>query len=429
MDQDNLHIETVALHGGQSVDSDTLSRAVPIYQTTSYCFKDTDHAAKLFALQEFGNIYTRLMNPTTDVLEKRLAAMEGGVAGLCFASGMAAISAAVLNICQAGQHIVSATGLYGGTATLFAHTLPKMGIDVTFVEAGDPANVAKAIKDNTRLVYIESIGNPKNDVLDYAEIARVAHDRGVPVVCDNTVMTPILFRPIEHGIDIVVHSCTKFIGGHGTSIGGVIIDSGKFPWDNGRYPELTEPDPSYHGAKFFEAVGPLAYIIKARVTVLRDTGGCLSPFNAFLFLQGLETIHLRMPRHCENALKLAQWLDKNPSVAWVNYPGLSSHPDRARAEKYMPDGCGSIVGFGIKGGADSAVKFINNVKLASHLANIGDSKTLVIHPSSTTHQQLTEAEQLAAGVTPDFVRVSVGTEHIDDIIADFEQALKAAGKG
>ncbi|NLZ03643.1 MAG: O-acetylhomoserine aminocarboxypropyltransferase/cysteine synthase [Phycisphaerae bacterium] len=426
MSQNQYRAETLALHGGQELDADTRSRAVPIYQTTSYCFKDTDHAARLFALQEFGNIYTRIMNPTTDVLEKRLAALEGGAAGLCFSSGMAAITAAVLNICRAGQHIVSSGSLYGGTVTLFSHTLPKLGIDVTFVDAREPANFAGAIRDNTRLIYIESLGNPKNDVLDYAEIARVAHDRGIPVICDNTVMTPILFRPFDHGIDLVVHSCTKYVGGHGSSIGGALVDAGRFDWNNGRYPEFTQPDPSYHGMKFFEVFGNLSYILKARVTMLRDTGACLSPFNAFLLLQGLETVHLRMPRHCENAMALAKWLEKQPQVAWVNYPGLPSHPDHARAKKYMPAGCGGILGFGIRGGRDAGVRFINNVKLASHLANIGDSKTLVIHPASTTHQQLTGQEQLAAGVTPDYIRVSVGTEHIDDIVADFDQALKAS---
>ncbi len=428
MGQNAYHAETLALHGGHELDADTRSRAVPIYQTTSYCFKDTDHAARLFALQEFGNIYTRIMNPTTDVLEKRLAALEGGVAGLCFGSGMAAITAAVLNVCRSGQHIVSSGSLYGGTVTLFSHTLPRLGIDVTFVDAREPANFAKVIRDDTRLVYIESLGNPKNDVLDYAEIARIAHERGVPVVCDNTVMTPILFRPFEHGIDIVVHSCTKYVGGHGSSIGGAIVDAGRFDWNNGRYPEFTEPDPSYHGMRFFETFGNLSYILKARVTMLRDTGACLSPFNAFLLLQGIETVHLRMPRHCENALTLAKWLETQPQVAWVNYPGLPSHPDRARAKKYMPNGCGGILGFGIQGGKDAGVRFIDSVKLASHLANVGDSKTLVIHPASTTHQQLTGQEQLAAGVTPDYIRVSVGTEHIDDIIADFEQALKASSQ-
>jgi len=426
MEQSQYRAETLALHGGHALDAETRSRAVPIYQTTSYCFQDTDHAARLFALQEFGNIYTRIMNPTTDVLEKRLAALEGGVAGLCFSSGMAAITAAVLNVCRSGQHIVASSSLYGGTVTLFSHTLPRLGIDVTFVDAREPSNFAKVIRDDTRLVYIESLGNPKNDVLDYAEIARIAHERGVPVVCDNTVMTPILFRPFEHGIDLVVHSCTKYVGGHGSSIGGAIVDAGRFDWNNGRYPEFTEPDASYHGMRFFEAFGNLSYILKARVTMLRDTGACLSPFNAFLLLQGIETVHLRMPRHCENALALAKWLEAQPQVAWVNYPGLPSHPDHARAKKYMPNGYGGILGFGIKGGKDAGVRFIDGVKLASHLANVGDSKTLVIHPASTTHQQLSDQEQLAAGVTPDYIRVSVGTEHIDDIIADFEQALKAS---
>jgi O-acetylhomoserine (thiol)-lyase len=426
MTQETYRLDTLALHGGQEVDPSTLSRAVPIYQTTSYCFKDTDHAARLFALQEFGNIYTRLMNPTTDVLEKRLAAMEGGVGGLALSSGQSAIYVSIFNICGAGGHIVSSNSLYGGTVTLFSQTFAKLGIEVTFVDPKDPDNFAKAIKDNTRLIYIETIGNPKNDILDYEKIAKIARAHGMPVICDNTVTTPVLFRPIEHGIDIVVHSCTKFIGGHGNSIGGAIVDSGRFDWTNGRYPELTEPDPSYHGVKYVEAVGELAYIIKARTQFLRDMGSCMSPFNAFLFLQGLETIHLRMPRHSENALKLAQWLEGRPEVSWVNYPGLPSHPDHKFAQKYMPAGQGAILGFGIKGGKERAVKFINAVKLASHLANIGDSKTLVIHPASTTHQQLSEQEQLAAGVTPDYIRISVGTEHIDDIIADVEQAIGAS---
>ena len=420
------HLETLALHAGQQADSDTLSRAVPVYQTTSYCFKDTEHAANLFALKEFGNIYTRLMNPTTDVLEKRLAAMEGGVGGLGLSSGQSATYVSIFNICGAGGHIVSSSSLYGGTVTLFGQTFPKLGIEVTFVDPKEPENFAGAIKDKTRLIYIESIGNPKNDILQYEKIAEIAHDNGMPVICDNTVTTPILFRPFEYGIDIVVHSCTKFIGGHGTSIGGAIVDSGKFDWTNGRYPDLTEPDPSYHGVKYVENFGELAYIIKARTQFLRDMGSCMSPFNAFLFLQGLETLHLRMPRHCENALKLSQWLQKQKSVNWVNYPGLESHPDYALAKKYLPKGQGAILGFGIAGGRGAGVKFIENVKLASHLANVGDSKTLVIHPASTTHQQLTEAEQLAAGVTDDYIRVSVGTEHIDDIINDFEQALKAS---
>ncbi len=417
------HLETLALHAGQTVDSDTLSRAVPIYQTSSYVFKDTAHAADLFALKQFGNIYTRLMNPTTDVLEKRLAAMEGGVGGLGFSSGMAAITSAVLNICRCGQHLVSSNSLYGGTYTLFSQTFPKLGIEVTFVDPRKPENFAKAIKDNTRLLYIETIGNPKNDVLDYEKIAKIARMNGMPIICDNTVTSPMLFRPVEHGIDIVVHSCTKIIGGHGTSIGGMVVDSGKFDWNNGRYPELTEPDPSYHGIKFVESFGAMAYIIKCRVEFLRDMGACMSPFNAFMFLQGLETLHLRVPRHCENALALAKWLEKHKAVNWVNYPGLPSHPDYKLAKEYLPDGQGAILGFGIKGGKKAGVKFINGVKLASHLANVLDSKTLVIHPASTTHQQLTEAEQLSTGVTEDYIRVSVGTEHIDDIIKDVENAL------
>ena len=420
------HLDTLAIHAGHQVDSDTLSRAVPIYQTTSYMFKDTEHAGNLFALKEFGNIYTRLMNPTTDVLEKRLAALEGGIGGLATSSGQSAIYISILNICGSGDHIIAAKSLYGGTVTLFSHTFAKLGIEVTFVDAREPENFTKAIKDNTRLIYIESIANPKNDVLQYDKIADIAHKNGMPLICDNTVTTPILFRPFEYGIDIIIHSCTKFISGHGTSIGGAIIDSGNFDWNNGRYPEMTEPDPSYHGIKYVESFGDLAYIIKARTQLLRDMGSCMSPFNAFLFLQGLETLHLRMPRHCENALALAKWLEQQPEVSWVNYPGLESHPDYELAKKYLPNGQGAILGFGIKGGKEAGIKFINSVKLASHLANIGDSKTLVIHPASTTHQQLNEKEKLAAGVSDDYIRTSVGTEHIDDIIADFSQALKDA---
>ncbi|MBN1126027.1 MAG: O-acetylhomoserine aminocarboxypropyltransferase/cysteine synthase [Sedimentisphaerales bacterium] len=429
MTQDNgYRLATLALHAGQQPDSDTLSRAVPIYQTTSYVFNDTDHAANLFALKQFGNIYTRLMNPTTDVLEKRIAAMEGGVGALAFSSGMAAITNAILNICGSGQHLVSSTSLYGGTYTLFSQTFPKLGIDVTFVDPREPKNFARAIKDNTRLFYIETIGNPKNDIIEYEQVTQIARENGLPVICDNTVASPVLFRPIEHGVDIVVHSCTKIIGGHGTSIGGIVIDSGKFDWTRKKYPELTEPDPSYHGIKYVESFGPLAYIIKLRTQFLRDMGACLSPFNAFLFLQGLETIHLRVPRHCENALALAKFLEKHPAVNWVNYPGLKSHPDYDRAAKYLPDGQGAIVGFGIKGGLEAGIRFINQVKLASHLANVLDSKTLVIHPASTTHQQLSEEEQKSAGVTSDYIRVSVGTEDISDIMADFDQALNASQK-
>ncbi len=421
-------LETLALHAGQEVEPTTQSRAVPIYQTTSYVFKSTDQAANLFALKEFGNIYTRLMNPTTDVLEKRLAAMEGGVAGVAFSSGMAAETAAIFNICPAGYHVVSSNSLYGGTCTLFTHTLPKMGIEVVMVDPNNPENFRKAIKKNTRVIYIETIGNPKNDVLDYEAIVKIAHENGLPVICDNTTASPILFRPIEYGVDIVVHSCTKMIGGHGTSIGGIVIDSGHFKWDNGKFPGLTEPEPSYHGLRYYETFGNLAYSVKIRTHVLRDTGACLSPFNAFLLLQGVETLHLRAVRHCENALKLARFLEKHPAVSWVNYPGLPSHPSYKLAMKYLPAGQGAILGFGVRGGREAGVRFINAVKLASHLANILDSKTLVIHPASTTHQQLTEAEQIAAGVTPDYIRVSVGTEHIDDIIEDFNQALKASQK-
>jgi O-acetylhomoserine (thiol)-lyase len=428
MASEGYKLETLALHGGQRVDSDTLSRAVPIYQTTSYLFRDTEHAGNLFALKEFGNIYTRLMNPTTDVLEKRLAAIEGGAGGLAFASGMAAITSGILNICRSGQNIVSSNSLYGGTVTLFSQTFPKLGIEVTFVDPKELGNFARAIKKNTRLIYIETIGNPKNDILEYEEIAKIAHDNGIPLFCDNTVASPVLFRPVDYGVDVVVHSCTKIIGGHGTSIGGIVIDSGKFDWANGKYPELTEPDPSYHGIKYVESFGNLAYIIKARVQFLRDMGACMSPFNAFLFLQGLETIHLRVPRHCSNALALAKWLEEHKAVEWVNYPGLKSHPNYKLAMKYLPKGQGAILGFGIKGGKQAGVKFINSVKLCSHLANVLDSKTLVIHPASTTHQQLSEQEQIAAGVTEDYIRVSVGTEHIDDIIVDFEQALEKSQK-
>jgi O-acetylhomoserine (thiol)-lyase len=341
---------------------------------------------------------------------------------------MAAITASIFNICPAGYHIVASSSLYGGTYTLFTHTLPKMGIEVTMVNPNAPENFHRAIKKNTRAVFIETIGNPKNDVLDYEAIVKIAHENGLPVICDNTVTSPILFRPIEHGIDIVVHSCTKMIGGHGTSIGGIVIDSGNFKWDNGKFPGLTEPDPSYHGLRYYETFGNLAYALKIRTHVLRDTGACLSPFNAFLLLQGVETLHLRAPRHCENALKLAEFLEKHPAVSWVNYPGLPSHPSYKLAMKYLPAGQGAMLGFGVKGGKEAGIRFINAVKLASHLANILDSKTLVIHPASTTHQQLSEAEQAAAGVTPDFIRVSVGTEHIDDVIEDFNNALKISQK-
>lgn len=426
---ENYRPGTLALHAGQSPDPTTGARAVPIYQTTSYVFKDDAHAARLFALEEFGNIYTRLMNPTTDVFEKRIAALEGGVGALATASGQAAITLAVLNIAKAGQNFVASTTLYGGTYNLFAHTLSNLGIEARFVDASDPAHFAKKIDENTRFLYVESIGNPANDVVDFEGIAKVAHDHGIPFIVDNTVASPLLFRPIDHGADIVVHSATKVIGGHGTSIGGVIVDSGKFDWSNGKFPEIDGPQPGYHGANLYEALKPLgniAYIIKARVTLLRDMGPALSPFNAFLLLQGLETIHLRVPRHSENALKVARFLEGHKNVTWVNYPGLRSHPDYERAQKYLAKGQGAILGFGIKGGLDAGRKFINNVTLASHLANVLDAKTLVIHPASTTHQQLAPEEQVAAGVTPDFIRVSVGLEDIDDILADLDQALNAS---
>ena len=426
MPDNKLNFDTLALHAGQSPDSATLSRAVPIYQTSSYVFKNSEHAANLFGLKEFGNIYTRIMNPTSDVLEQRLAQLDGGVGALAVASGQAAITYAILNITQAGQNIVSASYLYGGTYNLFHYTLPKLGIKVKFVDSSDPENVRRAIDENTRLVYTESVGNPKNNVDDFEAIAKVAHDAGIPFVVDNTVTTPYLFKPIEHGADIVVYSLTKFIGGHGTSIGGAVVDGGTFPWNNGKFPEFTEPDPSYHGLKYWEALGNLSYILKMRVTLLRDMGAPISPFNSFLFLQGLETLHVRMPRHVENARTVAEWLEKHPLVSWVNYPGLPSHKDYARAQKYLPKGAGAIIGFGIKGGMAAGTKFIDNVKLLSHLANIGDAKSLVIHPASTTHQQLSAEEQLSTGVTADFIRLSVGIEDAGDIIADIDQALQAS---
>ncbi|MEW6535635.1 MAG: homocysteine synthase [Candidatus Auribacterota bacterium] len=421
-----LHRETIALHGGQSPDPATGSRAVPIYQTTSYLFRDSEHAANLFALKEFGNIYTRIMNPTTDVLEKRIAALEGGVGALAVASGQAAISLSILNIAQAGDEIVSGDNLYGGTYTLFHYTLKRMGITVKFVDSSDPKNFEAAITGKTKAIYAETVGNPKLDIADIEGISKVAHKHKIPLIIDNT-SCPYLVRPIDFGADIVVYSTTKFIGGHGTSIGGIIVDSGKFDWTKGNFPLITEPDPSYHGLKFVDALAPLgniAYIIKARVTLLRDLGPAMSPFNAFLFLQGLETLHLRMPRHASNALAIANFLTGHPKVNWVNYPGLNSSPQYAKTQKYMKEGAGAIVGFGIKGGKEAGVKFINNVKLLSHLANIGDAKTLVIHPASTTHQQLSPEEQQATGVTDDYIRLSIGLENIDDIIADIRQALE-----
>jgi O-acetylhomoserine (thiol)-lyase len=420
---------TNALHAGQEPDPTTNARAVPIYQTTSYVFDSTDHAAALFSLSEFGNVYSRIMNPTVDVFEKRMAALEGGVGALATSSGQAAITLSILNICHSGQNIVSSPLLYGGTYNLFKHTFKELGIEVRFVNLSDPENVTKAIDENTRCVFMESIGNPANDVSDFKGIADVAHKAGIPLIVDNTVTSPMLLRPFEHGADIVVHSATKVIGGHGTSIGGVIVDSGNFPWDNGKFPEVDGPQPSYHGLNLHEALAPIgniAYIIKARVTLLRDLGPAMPAMNAWLFIQGLETLHLRVPRHCENALAVAKHLEGHAGVEWVNYPGLESHEDHARAMKYLPDGQGAILAFGIKGGYDAGIKFINNCTLASHLANVLDAKTLVIHPASTTHQQLSEEDQLATGVTPNMVRISVGLEDIDDILADFDAALAAA---
>ena len=427
----DYRLGTQALHAGQEVDPTTLSRGVPIYATTSYVFKDTDHAANLFALKEFGNIYSRLMNPTNDVLEKRLAAMDGGAAGLAFASGQAAITAAVLTLTHSGQNFISSTSLYGGTWTLFTQTFKKLGVEVRFFDPDKPEQIKKLADENTRCVYLESIGNPKNDVPDFRAIADTAHNVGVPVLCDNTVTTPVLLRPIEHGIDVVIYSTTKFIGGHGLHIGGVIVDSGKFPWADTpeRWPEFCAPSESYHGMVFEEALremGNIAYIIHIRTHLLRDMGGCMSPFAAFLFLIGIETLHLRMPRHCENAQAIAEFLAGHDAVEWVNYPGLPDHPYHKAATKYLPNGCGAIVGFGIKGGRRAGIKFINSVKLCSHLANIGDAKTLVIHPASTTHQQLSPEEQQATGVTPEYVRLSIGIEDVEDIQADLEQALKAS---
>jgi len=421
-----LKIETLALHGGQEPDPTTGSRAVPIYQTTSYQFKNTDHAAALFGLTEFGNIYTRLMNPTTDILEKRIALLDGGAGALATASGQSAITLALLNIARAGDEIISADNLYGGTYTLFHYTFPRLGVKVNFVKSNDLAAIEAAITPKTKAIYAESIGNPKLDVADLEAIAAIAHRHGIVFVLDNTV-SPYILRPFDFGVDIIVYSATKFIGGHGTSMGGVIVDSGKVDWTNGRYPLIADADPSYHGLNFVEAlkpVGNIAYILKARVTILRDMGPAISPFNSFLLLQGLETLPLRMIRHCENALAVAQYLDGHPKTHWVNYPGLACSPEKARADKYLPKGAGAIIGFGIDGGIEAGKKFINSLQLISHLANIGDAKSLAIHPASTTHQQLSPEEQLATGVTPDFIRLSIGIEHIDDILADIEQALK-----
>ncbi len=415
---------TLSVHAGQVVDPATGSRAVPIYQTTSYVFNNADHAAALFGLQEFGNIYTRIMNPTTDVLEKRVAALEGGAAALATASGQAAETLAILTLANAGDEIVSTTSLYGGTYNLFHYTLPKLGIKVRFVDADDFDGLRKAINKQTKALYTETLGNPKLDVVDLEKLASIAHENGIPLIVDNTVPSPILCKPIDWGADIVVHSATKYLGGHGNSIAGIIVDSGKFDWaKSGRFPDFTEPDPSYHGLSYTTAFGNLAFILKARVQGLRDTGACLSPFNAFLILQGIETLHLRVARHAENALAVAKFLEKNPAVEWVNYPGLTSSKYYARAKKYLPNGASAIITFGIRGGYEAAKQFQDSLELFSLLANIGDAKSLVIHPASTTHQQLTEEEQLSTGVTPNLIRLCIGIEDIADIQADLENAL------
>ena len=452
MKEQGMKIETVCLHGGQSPDPATLSRAVPIYQTTSYVFRDTEHAANLFGLKELGNIYTRIMNPTLDVFEKRVAMLEGGTAALATASGQAATTYAILTLADTvgtapavahdqpcsflpltdtGYEIVASTSLYGGTYNLFHYTLPKMGINVKFVDPKDPDNFRKALTERTRGIFIESVGNPKLDIVDYEAVARVAHENGIPFIVDNTLPSPYLLRPIEYGADIVVHSATKFIGGHGNSIGGIIVDSGKFAWDNGKFRGFTEPDPSYHGLVYWDAfknfmdMGNIAFAMKARLQLMRDLGACMSPFNGFLFLQGLETLHLRMERHSENAMKVAEFLHDHKKVNWVFYPGLPSHETYGLAKKYFTKNLhGAIVGFGVKGGFEAGKRLINSLKLFSHLANIGDAKSLVIHPASTTHQQLTSEERLLAGVTDDFVRLSVGIESSQDIINDLSQALE-----
>ncbi len=431
LDESNLNFDTLALHAGQVPDPHTTSRAVPIYQTTSYVFKDTEHAASLFGLKEFGNIYTRIQNPTQDVFEKRVAALEGGVAALATASGQAATQLAIFNIAHAGDDVIAGSGLYGGSYNLLHYTMPKMGITVKFADISDPENLRRAITDKTKVIFGETAGNPRLDTFPIREAADIAHENGLPLIMDNTTPSPWLVNPLQHGADIVMHSATKFIGGHGTTIGGVIVDGGTFDWGNGKFPNFTEPDPSYHGLKYWETfgdfpgMGNIAYIIKARVQMMRDLGAAISPFNAFMLLQGLETLHVRMERHCQNAMKVAQFLEAHPNVEWVLYPGLESHPTHDRAKQYYQhDSFGALVGFGIKSGYEGALKFIDRLDLFSLLANIGDAKSLVIHPASTTHQQLAPNEQLTAGVTPDFIRLSVGLEDIDDILGDLDQALR-----
>ena len=420
--------ETLSLHAGQeTADSATNARAVPIYQTSSYVFDSPEHAANLFGLKQFGNIYTRIMNPTQDAFERRIAALEGGIGALALSSGQAAETLAILNIAEAGDEIISSASLYGGTYNLFHYTLPKLGIKVRFVDGRNPENFRAAINEHTKAIYAETVGNPRLDTLDIAAVASIAHENGLPLIIDNTLPTPYLVQPLKHGADIVVHSATKFIGGHGTSIGGVIIDSGKFDWAaSGRFASLTEPDPSYHGLRYVEALGPLAYIIKARVQLLRDLGPAIAPLNSWLFLQGLETLSLRMERHSQNAQRIAEFLEGHPAVDWVLYPGLKSHPQHELAAKYFTHGYGAILGFGIKGGLEAGKQLIRHIELFSHLANVGDAKSLIIHPASTTHSQLTADEQVETGVTPDFVRLSIGLETVDDLISDLDQALKAA---
>ena len=433
-DQKTPNLGTLALHAGHDPDTTSGSRAVPIYQTTSYMFRDSEHAAKLFALEELGYIYTRIMNPTTDVLEKRVAALEGGVAGLAHASGQAAITSAILNIAQAGDNIVSASQLYGGTYTLFKYTLPKLGIEVRFADAEDPASFEPLIDAKTKAVYGDTVGNPKLNIFPFEEVSAVCQKHHLPLIIDNTAASPAVCRPLEHGANIVVNSLTKYLGGHGTSIGGIVVDGGNLDWGSGRFAEFTTPDPSYHGLvhwdvfKAFEPAGGanIAYIMKMRLQWLRDTGNCASPFNSFLQIQGIETLHLRMERHCSNALKVAEFLSQHPDVSWVNYPGLANSPHRAAADKYFDaNRHGGLLGFGLKGGKEAGAKFIDSLQVFSHLANIGDAKSLAIHPATTTHQQLSEEQQASTGVTPDFVRLSVGIEDIDDLIADLDQALKA----
>ncbi len=421
----NLRFDSLMVHGGQEPDPATGSRAVPIYQTTAYNFRDSEHAANLFELKEAGNIYTRLMNPTTDVLEKRISVLEGGVGALAFASGHAAISGAIFNIAQAGDEIVSSSSLYGGTYNLFAYTLPRLGIKVKFVDGGNAESFRQAITPQTKALYAEVIGNPKIDVLDMEKVAAIAHENGLPLIIDSTFATPYLCRPFEHGADIIVHSATKFIGGHGTSMGGLVVDGGKFDWASGKFPLLSEPDPSYHGLRYAEALGSMAYIIRLRVQIMRDLGACISPFNSFQLLQGLETLSLRMKRHSDNALSVAQFLHNHPQVSWVSYPGLAGHGSYEMAQKYFPKGAGAMLTFGIKGGLEAGRKFIDSLKLFSLLANVGDAKSLVIHPASTTHSQLTSEQRSAAGAPDDMVRLSIGLEDADDLRDDLHQALLA----